>query len=136
MATEIKTGFLNELGTRFPTLKREEKGSQSLFEIPETFGRVYIRYSKVHPNGRTFFGLRETDLKWLEGHKALLCFLWDGQQLPLIIPYAAFEDVFASASPAQDGQYKVQIYPDPESTELYIAGQGGSMLRGTWVGTN
>jgi hypothetical protein len=103
---------------------KKSDASQSLFEIPETSSRIYIRYSKLHPKNKTFFGLRKTDLHWLEGHKSVLCFLWDAQHLPLLIPYSAFEDVFASLSPAQDGQYKAQIYPGPDATELYIANAG------------
>ncbi len=98
--------------------------SQSLFEDPETSSRIYVRYSKIHPRNRTFFGLRDTDLRWLEGHHSVLCFLWDGQPAPLVIPFVAFEDVFSSVPPAPDGQYKVQVYPDSDSTELYIANAG------------
>src|SRR5207247_6357516 len=86
--------------------------------------RIYIRYSKVHSRNQTFFGLRRTDLRWLEGQKAMICFLWDGQKVPLLVPYAAFEEVFAPLTPAEDGQYKVQIYPSAVSTEMYIANAG------------
>ena len=44
--------------------------------------------------------------------------------MPLQVPYAAFEEVFASLTPARDGQFKVQIYADSDSTELYIANAG------------
>jgi hypothetical protein len=114
---------LNELLRRFPSLRRNAT-SRSLFEVPETSLRFYLRYSKLHPGNRTFFGLRDIDLKWLEGHRAVLCFLWDDQAAPLLIPYSAFEDVFALLTPAQDGQYKAQVYSDVASTELYIAGAG------------
>jgi hypothetical protein len=50
--------------------------------------------------------------------------------MPLLVPYAAFEDVFASITPAQDGQFKVQIYPDPDSTEMYIANAGRFNVEG------
>jgi hypothetical protein len=114
---------------RFPSLKKSPT-SQSLFEIPETSARVYIRYSKVHPVNRTFFGLRQADLRWLEGQKSVICFIWDGQQMPLVIPFAAFEDVFAALTPAQDGQFKVQVFPDSNSTELYIANAGRFNVEG------
>lgn len=109
---------------------RKSPDSESLFEIPESSCRIYIRYSKVHARSRTFFGLRQADLRWLEGHRSVLCFLWDGQPIPLLVPFAAFEDVFSSLTPAQDGQFKVQVYPDPDSTELYIANAGRFNVEG------
>jgi hypothetical protein len=123
MPKPVKEQFLNELRQRFPSLKKLE-ASQSLFEIPETSSRVYVRYSKVHPDGRTFFGLRQVDLRQLEGQRSVICFLWDGQTTPLLVPFSAFEDVFASLTPADDGQYKAQVYSGPDSTELYIANAG------------
>ena len=125
----VKKQFLDELSRRFPSLKKSA-ASQSLFEIPETSSRVYIRYSKVHPDGRTFFGLRQVDLRRLEGQRSVICFLWDEQPMPLLIPYSAFEDVFASLTPADDGQYKAQVYPDADSTELYIANAGRFNVEG------
>src|SRR6266581_6534642 len=123
MPKPAKEQFLADLIRRFPTLKREG-ASQSLFEVPETSTRIYVRYSKVHSKGRTFFGLRRTDLQWLEGHKGLIAFVWDGQKVPLLVPHNAFEEVFASLVPAGDGQYKVQVLLNPISTELYIATAG------------
>jgi hypothetical protein len=120
---EAKERFLLELRARFPSL-RKLSSSLSLFQVPESSARIYIRYSKVHDERRTFFGLREIDLKSLEGHPSIICFLWDGQAQPLLLPYSAFEEVFASATPARDGQFKVQVFLDPSSTELYIAGIG------------
>src|SRR6266446_4695969 len=129
MPKPVKDQFLEELKRRFPSV-RKSGTSQSLFEIPETSARIYIRYSKLHPRGRTFFGLRKTDLRWLEGQPSVICFLWDGQPIPLLIPYSAFEDVFASLVPADDGQYKAQVYPNPVSTELYIANAGRFNVEG------
>jgi hypothetical protein len=123
MPRPIKHQFLEELRRRCPSVKKSG-ASQSLFEIPETSARLYIRYSKVHPRNKTFFGLRRADLRWLEGHNSVICFLWDGQQAPLLVPYGAFEEVFASVPPAPDEQYKVQIYPSTVSTEMYIANAG------------
>jgi hypothetical protein len=48
----------------------------------------------------------------------------------LLLPYSAFEDVFASLVPAEDGQYKVQVYPSPVLTELYIANAGRFNVEG------
>ena len=81
---------------------------------------IYTRYSKVHQNSKTFYGLRDCDLKLLEGHPSVICFLWENQNEPLLIPYSDFEEIFNSISPASDGQYKVQIYFESNGTELYI----------------
>ncbi|HEX5399586.1 MAG TPA: hypothetical protein VFY06_11125 [Verrucomicrobiae bacterium] len=129
MPKPVKQEFLDELKRRFPSLKKSPT-SQSLFEIAENSFRIYIRYSKVHPGNRTFFGLRQTDLCWLQGHRSVICFLWDEQPMPLLLSYGAFEDVFTSLTPAQDGQFKVQVFPNPDSTELYIANAGRFNVEG------
>lgn len=129
MAKPIKERFLAQLRQRFPSVKKAS-GSQSLFEVPELSARIYVRCSKVHPRNKTFFGLRRADLNWLEGQKSLICFLWDGQEAPLLVPFAAFEEVFAPLAPAEDGQYKVHVYPDAVSTEMYIANAGRFNVEG------
>lgn len=129
MPKPVKQQFLADLAQRYSSLKKSSD-SQSLFEIPETSTRIYVRYSKLHPHNRTFFGLRRTDLRWLEGYHSLICFLWNRQTAPLVVPFSAFEDVFASLRPAPDGQYKVQIYPAAGSTELYIANAGRFEVEG------
>ena len=122
MANDVKTEFLNGLKS-FGTVRKIGR-SQSLYEIGDGLARVYIRYSKTHPRGRTFYGLRAEDLNQLEGHPSVLCFLWDSQEQPLIIPYDDYEQVFKSVSPANDGQFKAQVYLQESGNELYIA-QGG-----------
>jgi hypothetical protein len=96
----------------------------SLYEVGEGAARVYIRYSKVHRRNQTFYGLRQEDLQRLEGYPSIVCFLWDGQAEPLLVPFSEYEDVFQSVSPAGDGQYKAMVYPKDDGTELYIAGAG------------
>jgi hypothetical protein len=123
MDANVKQRFQAEVTERFPALRRLN-ASHSLYEISNTDARIYLRYSKLHTGGQAFFGLRDIDLRLLEGRPALICFLWEGQSLPLLIPYAAFEGVFANATPANDGQFKVQVYPDSQTTELYLAGVG------------
>jgi hypothetical protein len=122
MPKEIKTTFLEGLTKRFGTVRKMEK-SQSLYEVGDGAARIYVRYSKIHSRKETFYGLRYEDLKWLEGHPSFLCFLWDGQPEPLIVPFSEYEEIFDSISPASDGQYKAIIYLD-EGTEFYIAGAG------------
>jgi hypothetical protein len=128
MANPFKANFLEQLKSRFGELKRLP-GSQSLFEIGDGLARIYIRYSKVHRRNQTFYGLRQDDLKQLEGFNSVICFLWDTQEDPVLIPFVDFEEVFNSLSPASDGQYKVQIYLNDE-TELYIANAGRFNIEG------
>ena len=123
MPTEIKETFLKELTKRYGQLRKLYR-SQSLYEIGDGAARVYIRYSRVHSGNRTFYGLREEDLQKLEGHPSIMCFLWNGQTEPLIVPFSEYEDVFRSTTPASDGQYKVQIFLQEDGTELYIAKAG------------
>jgi len=123
MANATKQLFLKELETRFGPLKKLSD-SESLYEIQGTSTRVYVRYSRIHGRGQGFYGLRRTDLRSLEGHAAVLCFLWNGQTSPLLIPYSDYEQVFQTVAPADDGQYKVQVYPEKEGVELYVPRAG------------
>ncbi len=123
MANVIKQGFLNDLNKRFGNIRKLED-SLSLYDIGNGAGRVYIRYSKVHERGQTFYGLRQKDLQKLEGQPSVICFLWQGQKEPIILPYSDFEEVFHSLSPASDGQYKVQIFLQDAGSDLYIANAG------------
>ena len=129
MANETKAAFLKELRKRYGTLHKLDQ-SQFLFEIGDGAAKIYIRYSKVHSGNRTFYGLREEDLKKLEGHNSLICFLWDRQTEPLLVPFSEYEEVFQSTSPANDGQYKAQVYLQDPGTELYIAKAGRFNVEG------
>ena len=122
MANLIKAPLLDELSKRYGRLKKLEN-TQSLFEIGDGGARVYIRYSKVHTRNQAFYGLRNEDLKKLEGFPSVICFLWDNQKEPLFISFSDYEEIFRSVSPASDGQYKVVVFLD-DATELYIAGAG------------
>lgn len=123
-----KIGMLESLRERFGELHKLT-GSESLYAIGKDSARIYIRYSKVHPGGRTFFGLREADLRQLEGHNSFLCFLVD-DAAPLFLPYEEFEEVFRNAETANDGQYKVQLYQGGSGVELYVARQGRFNVEG------
>jgi hypothetical protein len=123
MANPAKSNILGELRQRFGDV-RKLAGSESLFVIGDEAARIYFRYSKVHAGGRTFFGLRELDLRQLEGHNSFLCFLLNDDSLPLFVPFSDFEEVFSSAQPARDGQYKAQLLTRADSLELYVARQG------------
>lgn len=129
MANETKTSFLGELTKRYGPLRKLER-SQSLYEIGDGTALVYVRYSKVHGEDRTFYGLRGEDLQKLEGKPSIICFLWNGQIEPLLVPFSEYEDVFQSISPAGDGQYKAQVYLQDDGTELYIAKAGRFNVEG------
>jgi hypothetical protein len=129
MANPKKSKILDELQQRFGEV-RKLKGSESLFVIGYEAARIYFRYSKVHTGGRTFFGLRAVDLRQLEGHNSFLCFLLDDGSPPLFVPYLDFEEVFANAQPAKDGQYKVQLTNQANTLELYVARQGRFNVEG------
>lgn len=129
MANITKASFLHELGQRFGRFERFGD-SLSLFKIKGTEVRVYIRYSKTHERQRTWYGLRKSDLELLQGYPSLICFLWEGQEEPLLIPYADYEDIFDSLQPANDGQYKVQVLLQEDATELYIARAGRFNVEG------
>ena len=123
MANERKGRFLDELRARYGVLKKLEN-TQSLYDAGHDACRVYIRYSKIHGRNSTFYGLRQEDLRLLEGRPSVICFLWEGQAEPLLVPFADYEDVFQSLTPAGDGQYKAQVYIRGDATEFYIAGAG------------
>ncbi|MFO0972810.1 MAG: hypothetical protein U1A27_05125 [Phycisphaerae bacterium] len=129
MANVLKAQLLATLGERFGAISRLPD-SQSLFSLGDDAARIYFRYSKVHERGRTFFGLREIDLRQLEGHNSFLCLLLDDGTPPVFIPFADFEGVFRSAEPANDGQYKVQIISQEDSRQLYIARKGRFSIEG------
>ncbi len=129
MPNETKKYFFKKLSERYGTF-RKLGTSLSLFDIGEGAARIYIRYSKIHPRNRTFYGLRKEDILQLEGRAAAICFLWDGQENPLFVRYSDYEDVFHSVLPATDGQYKVQVFLQDEAAELYIANAGRFNVEG------
>ncbi len=131
MPNNTKSAFLEELSKRYGKIYKLEN-SLSLYDVGEGAARIYIRYSKVHSKGQTFYGLRKNDLQQLEGYPSVVCFLWEGQKEPLFIPYSDYEDIFHSISPASDGQYKVQIYLQEEGNSLYIANAGRFNAEAYW----
>jgi len=123
MAKQAKQYFLSQLRERVGQL-RSLPNSQSLLESADGRLRLYLRYSKLHAGHRTFYGLRRQDLLKLQGHRSFICFIWDDQTEPLILPYEKYEDLFQTISPAPDGQYKTQVILHPDGVELYVAGGG------------
>jgi len=92
-----KTALMAELTRRYGSPVKLGR-TQSLYELGNGKARVYIRYSRLHGRSQTFFGLRQEDLRQLEGHRAFVCFLWDGQAEPLFLPFADFEEVFIDST--------------------------------------
>ena len=123
MPNETKQRFLEGLHSRFGQPRRLDR-SYSLYEVGGGKATVYVRYSALHKGRKAFFGLRQEDLRRIEGTPAVICFLWDGQDQPLLIPYGEYEDVLGATVPARDGQYKVQAFPQDDGTQLYIAQAG------------
>jgi hypothetical protein len=118
----LRNDFLISIENEFGKLLRIGK-SNSLFSVQDK-ARLYVRYSKLHHRGSTFFGLRQEDLDLLEGFPSFIAFLWDGQREPLLIRYEQFAPIFHSVEPASDGQYKVHIYSNEEGTDLHIVRAG------------
>jgi hypothetical protein len=131
MANPLKTKFLAILKERYGSLHKLNQ-SQSLYVVGQDAMRIYIRYSKVHGDYSTFYGLREEDLRQLEGHLSLICFLWEDQKEPLFIRSSDYENVFHSLSPARDGQYKVMVFLQGGATEFYIARAGRFNVEGSF----
>jgi len=124
-----KSQLLSNFQKRFGEVHKLDD-SQSLFVIGDNAARVYIRYSKIHPGGKTFFGLRKSDLDQMEGHNSFICFLVDNNSPPIFVPYVDFEEVFRTAKPADDGQYKVVVIYKNDVTELYIPHHGRFNVEG------
>ncbi|MHB8640719.1 MAG: hypothetical protein ACYDBL_13095, partial [Candidatus Acidiferrales bacterium] len=85
MPNSHKAKVLNDLRERFGRISKI-KGSESLFIVGQDSARIYFRYYKVHSRGRTFFGLREVDLRQLEGQNSYLVFLLDDGSPPVFVP--------------------------------------------------
>ncbi|MCA9871256.1 MAG: hypothetical protein KDI03_13270 [Anaerolineae bacterium] len=130
MSSETRNVFLLGIKELFGDVQPIGTG-RSVFEIGSGAARVYVRYSKVHrrTSGASdrflaWFGLRNEDLRLLEGHKSFLCLLWEDQVSPLVLPYADYEEIFQSEKPSSDGQFKVQVHIQDDGTDFYIARVG------------
>ena len=123
MSNVWKTSLLEHLGERFGRV-RELAGSRSLFVVGDDAARIYIRYSKMHGSRRAFFGLRDVDLRQLEGRNSFICLLVDDGSEPIFLPYSDYEEIFRGAQAASDGQYKVQLLNGADERELYVARRG------------
>lgn len=129
MPNPTKDAFLGELRLRFGSISKLP-ASNSLFDLAGGAVRIYLRYSKQHGKGTTFFGLRKEDLKQIESRPSYIVFLWDKQESPLFVPFGAYEEVIHGMEPASDGQYKAQIFLRDGEAELYLPRVGRFNLEG------
>jgi hypothetical protein len=89
----------------------------------------------MHDSRRAFFGLRDVDLRQLEGRNSYICLLVDDGSEPIFLPYSDYDEVFRGAHPAADGQYKVQLLNARDERELYVARRGRFNIE-AYVGFN
>ena len=123
MPNNVKARFLQTIEQKFGRLQKLPR-TQSLYDLGEGTARIYIRYSRIHQRGEAFYGLRQEDLKLLEGRNSVICFLWENQEEPLSIPYEDYQEIFGSVPPAGDGQYKATLFFSNDQIELYVAKVG------------
>ena len=123
MPNNVKTQFLQTMEQRFGRLQKLPR-TQSLYDLGEGRARIYVRYSRIHERGEAFYGLRQEDLRLLDGRNSVICFLWEDQEEPLSIPYEDYQELFGSTQPANDGQYKVMLFFRNDQIELYVAKVG------------
>lgn len=126
MANKYAEEIVNNLRSKFGQINKIGS-SLSLFEIPSIKTRIYFRYSKLSklPNKHScFYGLRQKDLRELEGHNSFICFVWDKNNSPILIPYYIYEEIFSNSEPSSDGQFKVHLFFESTGTEFYIARVG------------
>ncbi|TAL68028.1 MAG: hypothetical protein EPN82_11545 [Bacteroidetes bacterium] len=127
MANIFTRNVITSLEEKHGKLKRLGDG-YSLYLIPSIDTIVYFRYSKISKVSknvlRTFYGLRNEDIKLMQSKKSFICLVTDDETKNLFIPYQQFETYFLETSPSNDGQYKTQTLFKPTGSEIYFAGIG------------
>lgn len=129
MANEQKAQLLRTLEDRFGAIHRLPR-SQSLIRVGDDAALIYIRYSKLHAARTSFFGLRQIDLRALQGQNSYICLLVDDGSPPIFLPYSDFEQIFDLAQPASDGQFKAHLTSRNDALEFDIARQGRFNVEG------
>ena len=129
MPNPHKQPLLDLIRERFGELHKIP-ASQSLFSIGDDAAVIYVRYSKVHDLGRTFFGLRSTDLRQLEGRNSFLCFLLDNGSPPVFVPVRRFRGGFSICRAGRRRTIQSATLVTAKRTELYIARQGRFNVEG------
>lgn len=129
MANLVTPKIIEEVESSFGGMRRLP-GSNSMYVVGDDAARIYFRYSKAHPRGAAFFGLRDVDLLQLEGHNSFIALITDDTLPHVFLPYTAFEAVFTGISTASDGQYKVQLLKGHGTRELYVPTRGRFNVNG------
>jgi hypothetical protein len=118
--------ILDKIKTDFGEIKRVGDG-YTLYYISSIDAFIYLRYSKLTSRSKSksaFYGLRADDLLLIQGKKSFICFVWDNELSPLLVPFNYFEQYFLEVEPSKDGQFKTQIFFKDTGTELYLANIG------------
>lgn len=126
MANPFVNNIIEKIKQDFGNIRRIGDG-YTLYQIVSNDVIIYFRYSKISPVGKytkTFFGLRSNDVKLMQGKKSFICFVWDREDSPILLPFNHFENYFSNAEPSSDGQFKTLIFFKPTGTEIYFANIG------------
>ncbi len=118
--------IIDKIKNDFGEIKRVGDG-YTLYFISSIDAFIYLRYSKLTIKNKSksaFYGLRKEDLLLMQGKKAFICFVWDDELSPLLVPFAYYEQYFTEIEPAKDGQFKTQIFFKDTGVELYFANIG------------
>jgi len=137
MANIYVKNILQKIVNDFGTAKKIGTGN-SLFHIQSNNTLIYFRYSKISKSNNyssSFYGLRNEELKLMQGKNAFICFVWNNDDSPILIPYSRFEYYLNLHPPSNDGQYKVHLFFKSTGTEFYIA-KVGKFNVDSYVGIN
>jgi hypothetical protein len=126
MANKFVQNIIDKIKADFGQLEKIGNGN-SLFEISSNGVLIYFRYSKLTNKSKmksAFYGLRNEDLKLLSGRNAFICFVWDNEAEPALLPFKNLEYSISLFPPSNDGQYKSHILLKESGTEFYLANVG------------
>lgn len=127
MANLIVQNIISQIQNKCGKVEKIGDG-YSLYKIASNDVYIYFRYSKIAKASknvlRSFYGLRKEDISLLQGKKSFVCFVWDNEFSPILLPFNQFENYFYQSMPSSDGQYKVNIFFKSTGTELYFANIG------------
>ena len=126
MPNNFVQDIIGKIKADFGNLRKLGDGN-SLYEIPSTGVLIYFRYSRLFQKGNytaAFYGLRKPDIDLLQGKQSFICFVWDEDKSPILLPFNYFESYITQLPASLDGQYKVQLYFKDTGTEFYIARVG------------
>lgn len=126
MANNFVKNIIERIQKDFGKLEKIGTG-YSLYKISSLDILIYFRYSKITDVGRykkAFYGLREEDIKKLQGKQSYICFITDDLDKIILFPFWKYEEYFLNVAPSNDGQYKTLPFFKSTGTELYFANIG------------